>query len=120
MGFQILDASGKAISINLLDEEAAKFWGKEVKAKEYAYPQPEFTNPDNLTGLDLVKAKFRYQAWEIHNWFDIIGWAIAKQGGNWDEVRKYFDGCSTEGAFKPYFDLIAYWESKGYTPVKVS
>ena len=38
MSFQILDENNKAIPINLIDEEVAKFWNVEIDKKYYLYP----------------------------------------------------------------------------------
>jgi hypothetical protein len=81
MGFQIKDKEGNPISINVLDEEAAEFWGRPVDPKHYVSPIKEFTNPDNLEGDALAKAEFKHELDELRktNWFDKIGWAIHTQ-----------------------------------------
>ena len=78
-GFQIKNAEGVAISLNDLDIEAATFWGKKVEEKSYADPTPEFTNPDNLEGDELFRAKMKHEFSRWSNWKDQIGWYIAYQ-----------------------------------------
>lgn len=60
MGFQFKNIkTNYTYTINEIDEIAAKFWGKEVHPREYAYPG---------------EAK----SWFIHkpNWFDMLGHPI--------------------------------------------
>src|SRR4051812_38520421 len=108
MSFQIRNAQGEAIPINILDKEAAKFWGKALDPKKYAYPHLRADS----------------------NWFDILGWAIycpERYTEGWDDVKctlwviqskdlyKYIINNigeilvrSTEirDFLKPYFDLV--------------
>jgi len=58
--FQILNKEGQPISMNILDQEAAEFWQVKHDAKYYASPTEKSSS----------------------NWYDIIGWNIARQG-NW-------------------------------------
>lgn len=61
MGFMFKNIeSGKVYTINEIDEIVAKFWGKEVHPKEYAYP-----------------GEPRDGGW-LHkpNWFDMLGHPI--------------------------------------------
>lgn len=113
MSFQFKNIeSGYIYKINEIDEIAAKFWGKDVHPKEYAYPG-------------------KGDAW-VHNpnWFDIIGIAIencqymkTKWGNNpnneWDMdkvasmilFQNTLYACSTAEKIKmveflrPYIDL---------------
>lgn len=60
MGFQFKNLkTGHVYTLNEIDEIAAKFWGKEVLADEYAYPG---------------------EAWDMWshmpNWFDMLGHPI--------------------------------------------
>lgn len=86
--FQILDKEGVALTISQLDEEAAKFWGKEVHSKNYANPFPEVIPKD-----DSIKSHIEAEMHNAHNnslnWFDIIGWNVANQGNyttGWNNV----------------------------------
>lgn len=91
-----------------LDEEAAHFWDRPVDPKWYAKPE------DKLS---------------VTNWFDRIGWDISEtKAKTWNQVRdKMKADCgmmSKDGQefdiyleiMKPYFNLIKYWEDKGYLP----
>lgn len=69
--FQIHDADGKAIPINLLDAEAAAFWGKEVHKKDYANPSEP--RKEGESELDYLRRSM------TSNWFDVIGWCIGSQ-----------------------------------------
>jgi len=123
--FKIIDKNGEAVRIKKLDEEAARFWGKEVHPKKYAFPG---TSP--------------------HNWYDVIGWAIAFQGDytkGWKNVALYllqdtgisllnFRAHNVEltseedfikhirvlrEIYEPFIALINYWSDKGYEPVQI-
>lgn len=123
MAFQIHNAEGKAIGLNLLDAEAAQFWNKEVHPKEYAYP-------------------FEDEGYFPLNWFDVIGWHIDTNSANyykrydgtmnWNMVRESIligainilhDTVENieriRTLYKPFMDLITEWESKGYQPIKL-
>jgi len=138
--FRILNSNNEIIPINDLDKEAAAFWNKEVKPRYYANPTPEFTNPDNLQGIELTKAQIKHGFNESINWFDSIGWQIAnpsvKYTTGWDNIKCCLLSIHTESLalstieeqiiilksaneyVQPYFDLIDHWVSKGYIPVK--
>lgn len=68
--FQILDKEGQPVSINKIDEIAAKFWKQEPHPKSYAVPKPPSEFKDEVS--------FFFQS----NWFDAIGWNIAHQGNS--------------------------------------
>lgn len=133
--FQILDGDNKAISINLLDKEAAEFWGKEVHPKQYANPaKPREANENEI---DFLRRSM------LGNWFDIIGYQIANPlvewTSGWNNVKctlmsialvdlyKHFEDMDKtlvhiHAAWeynKPYFELIDHWESKGYQPKQI-
>ena len=145
--FQIINKEGKAISMKQLDEEAAKFWNKQIDDKYYANPSPEDTDV------------FKQQA----NWFDVVGWNIANQGNScsgWANVvasmisHMNMNFINTDGDYtnkpvelaqfessgngylslpekieisiyctlkwaKPYVDLINHFHSLGYTPKQI-
>lgn len=144
MSFQILNSNNEAISLGLLDQEAAAFWGKELKDRQYANPTPLFTNDANLQGIELTRAMARYEFSQWSNWFDMVGWNIHHPQTNyttgWDNVKcsmwavqayslyKHIFGDeehlklhieAAKAYLKPYFDLVDHWASKGYTPVQV-
>jgi hypothetical protein len=120
MPFQIRDNNNKAISLKELDKEAAEFWKVPLDEKWYATPSGAIQ--------DL-------------NWFDFIGFEIHKKSScythGWSNVKcglvkntletfallpfeNWKDKIDKKIAFlKPYFDLIDYWESKGYIPVQI-
>jgi hypothetical protein len=138
MGFQILNTEGKSISINELDAEAASFWNKPVHPKRYANPIPQ-------SEIDKSEGILKAQLETVTNWVDSIGWHINKPQiewtSGWDNIKcsmwtlsvcdwgmvimqpEFGDIASKiEGVkqyLKPYFDLIDYWKSKGYTPKQV-
>lgn len=122
MSFQILDSNGEAITLSILDEQAAVFWGKDVHPKHYATP-----NKDMVLG----------------NWFDTIGHMIHSPEdkhytSGWNNVKCSLWTCMIKGEYnksitdlfvvipeikaslKPYYELIDHWESKGYTPKQVN
>ena len=141
--FRIKTKEGESITINKLDEEAAQFWNKEIETKGYANPTPKFTNPDNLTGIELTKAEINHIRYENMNWFDFIGYEIANPSINgnetgWNKVRigllsklikpemfkKTFKQQMEDVAFfnyylNSYLKLIDHWEEKGYQPIQV-
>lgn len=92
--FKILNADGKAIPINDLDREACELWGKEYDDDEYANPfTPEpFTNPNNLEGIELTRAKIRHRIEApTLNWFDMIGSKIAfcrYSSTSWEDIKQ--------------------------------
>lgn len=117
MGFQIVNKDKEAISLNDLDKEAADFWKKELLPKSYSSPQVGFSN-----------------------WFDAIGWSIDTMrytSSGWEEVKcRMMQLLTCDFALikeeeqiirlkkankylKPYFDLIDFWISLGYEPLKV-
>jgi hypothetical protein len=126
MSFQIKN-KGVALSMHQLDAEAAKFWGKNNKEGQYATPYEE----------------------ESHlNWYDMIGWAIARQGHTtrgWkniistlyiihidtimlaskgekllaEEEEMVKDLKRIKVFLQPFIDLIQYWHDKGYEPVQI-
>jgi len=128
MGFSIVNKEQqKTLTMGELDAEAAAFWNTTVHPKYYAAPNGQ----------------------RLANWFDVIGYNIHSNetkgwGDGWKSVKmsmllvsfnhslyNYFDGKlertkmheELDGSFeyyKPYFDLIDHWESKGYIPVKVT
>lgn len=120
MSFQIHDKEGKAITLTKLDVEASEFWNKELNSRSYATPN------DRLTSL---------------SWFDSIGYNIhnpnVKYTSGWNNVKCSMLSVQTQEYgmlplekqleklkfaneyLKPYFELIDYWESLGYTPMKV-
>ena len=67
MSFEIHTKEGEAIPINMLDKEAAAFWGKEVHPKNYANPVK--IDPD-MKSIDRIRAEMS------SNWFDTIGYQI--------------------------------------------
>lgn len=144
-GFQILDAQGVALTLGQLDIEAAKFWGKKVSEKKYAYPNKEINKETNPELTDL--------AIEVHNasicgnnWKDVIGFSITQIhefSDSWDDViismmdyslikglRHSFDGFVLKQEsinslnkmlqfYAPHIQLIEYWRAKGYIPKQV-
>jgi hypothetical protein len=128
MEFQVLDKTGNAIAINELDRQAAEFWGVEVHKKRYACPKGY---GERMT-----------------NWFDIVGFAITQQGNytrGWKNVALYLLESLSERIidfdkkgikfiemdsytkkvesilefYKPFFELMTYWDECGYTPKKL-
>jgi hypothetical protein len=140
MGFQIKDKEDKPIAINILDAEAAEFWGKVPDKKWYA-------NPAKITE-DMSKLE-RYRAESDNNWFDMIGYCIHSPQlrlpyySGWKDVKnnlliKYMTSSLLKGEepndpeyvkgmfehlindhLKPYMELINHWQQKGYTPHRV-
>jgi hypothetical protein len=143
--FRVNDANGEAVDMHILDKEAAEFWGKELKEKEYANPSPIFVNTQNLEGKELMMAELDHQFYRTaSNWFDTIGYQIANprvkvnygKDPHWDNVRNdlwitqmsgYYDIEDTDELCKktiaskrylqPYLNLIKHWEDKGYVPI---
>ena len=123
MSFQILDENNKAIPINLIDEEVAKFWGVEIDKKSFACPKSD------------EKLNFRIMS---RNWFDTICYNIHSQKlENWDLILMafiepyinmkddewnkltYLEKLTEIFSWpeqKPYIDLILYWKDKKYVP----
>ena len=124
MSFQILDENNKAIPINLIDEEVAKFWNVEIDKKYYACPK---SNDEKTNRRFLAR-----------NWFDTICYIIHSQKlENWDLILMAFiepyinmkdeewnkltyieklNEIFSWPEQKPYIDLILYWKSKNYVP----
>lgn len=135
MSFEIHNPQDEAINLSELDKEAAAFWGKEAHPSNYAAPLG--SNKDDASVDEILKAM-------RGNWYDIIGWNIHHQSSNWtsgwnnikasmwsvvstsmyeyifledDTLTLHIEGA--KAYLKPYFQLIDYWESKGYKPVQV-
>jgi hypothetical protein len=139
--FQILDASGEAVTVRELDEQAARLWGKPVHDRQYANPSAPFAPEDGLEGVELARARWRHVQQEYQNWFDCIGFAIANNDvkfyGEWETVkvmiwRVQADALilgeasevqeSALGSYfylEPYMKLIDHWKSLGYKPKKI-
>lgn len=136
MGFQIKNKEGEAITIKELDKEAAEFWGKEVHPKWYANPvKPR----DGESSIDTMRREMST------NWFDCIGYQIHKPSNEdyqgWDGVKRSLWSLHSSNWYnkimvwseeealiylavvkehiQPYYELIDYWQSKGYEPYKV-
>ena len=145
--FKILNAEGKALTMEELDKDAAAFWGKEVDPEHYANPFPK------------EKGAYANALNNAKNWYDIIGWNIANQGNyttGWQNVAHTMvtetlgeclvslhkdkpikfaefvgdneihleESCETSlfytlNFYRPFIDLINHWMAKGYTPVKI-
>ena len=145
--FKILNAEGKALTMEELDKDAAAFWGKEVDPEHYANPFPK------------EKGAYANALNNAKNWYDIIGWNIANipsKNVSWYAVAHemtaeyirscimpFYDGepieiaefvgdnethleesCETSlfytlNFYRPFIDLINHWMAKGYTPVKI-
>lgn len=99
--FKVLNAEGQAIAIDDLDKEACELWGVEYRDKDYATPfiKKPFTNPDNLEGVALTRAKLIYEMDAPSlNWFDMIGAKIAYswyKAVTWSEIKtEIISGCA--------------------------
>lgn len=120
MGFQIHNKEGISLTILQLDAEVAEFWNKPIHDKNYATPKKHATSI---------------------NWFDNIGYNIHSPHVNytsgWNNVKCSLLSVQTaeygmldvetqlrklvfaNEYLKPYFELIDYWNSLGYIPVKI-
>lgn len=127
MAFEIKDKAGNAIPINTLDEEVAKFWGKEVRKKDYASPY-DYPDKSSIENIDQLRMAMAF------NWFDIIGFNIhclKKKGQvSWNlviaEIMDAFDidlhnfpslvksNHDYANFMQHYLDLIKHWDEKGY------
>ena len=117
--FQILDKNNNPIPLSELDKQAAEFWNVKLDPKWYASPTEMGSN-----------------------WYDSIGWNIANQGhytSGWKNIKISLITTAMESAayqilmkskedesiksimdwYKPYYDLIDYWESLGYQPKQI-
>ena len=125
MSFQILNKLEEPVSMKELDAEACELWNKKSDPKWYANPSPEETS--------VFK--------QASNWFDSIGYNIhnpeVTYTSGWNNVKCSLWTLHIQGLYdkpieevminievvkeylKPYYDLINYWESKGYTPVRI-
>lgn len=111
--FKVLKADGQAITINDLDREACELWGKEFDDEEYATPfkYEPFSNPDNLEGIELTRAKFRHESNKpMLNWFDMIGAKIAFSGRSsisWEDIKQeIISGVCTSYFFNKERQLV--------------
>ena len=127
----IKDKEGNRINLQVLDVDIAKLWNKKFLPEEYANPTPEFTNPDNLSGIELIKAEVKHQLNERINWYDFIKHTSDTfpegQIEYEDLINKMFTPIKREdGSFiincesqmiynKPYIDILEMWYEKGYT-----
>lgn len=121
----IKDKEGNKINLVNLDIDIAKLWNKEL-TKEYANPTPEFTNPNNLSGIELIKAEVRHKFTERMNWYDFIKHITDKfpEGQiEYEDLMKFQTGYNKPAYFKilkmwyekPYFEILEMWHNKGYT-----
>lgn len=118
MSFQILDSEKNAIKLRDLDAEVGLLWNKPIDPKYYCTPFEKRGD-----GVDAIFS-------EGVNWFDSLGWNIHFHKVNsWSEARDTYYASAGKLAkgngekyqiycqiYKPYFQLIDHWESKGYTP----
>lgn len=132
----IKDKENNRINPEVLDVDIAKLWNKEL-SKHYANPTPKFTNPDKLSGIELVKAEVEHEFNEKINWYDFIKYTSDTfpegQIKYLDLMNRMFqpimflsnapkiaDGFAIdcehqEKYIKPYFDVLEMWYEKGYT-----
>lgn len=130
--FQIHDSNGKAIAINVLDEEACKLWGTEVHKKNYAspYDKPEIKNIyfQDVQGQRMLN-EFTFWS-QRQDWFNSIAWKIAQGNTTWKGLRDDtlsiylqndipMDEIKAEPKVWGFIELIDMWESKGYIPVSM-
>ena len=129
-GFQILNAEGVAIPINKIDREVAEFWGNKCLDNEYAKPLSRDKFPEGIKGS--------LEYYQQTNWFDKIGWLIKDEWCTWKSLKGDIIACQKDliaeslfnddfmelvklfrELYKPWFDLIDHFKSKGYTPKQV-
>lgn len=131
--FQILDENKVAISLNKIDAVVAKFWGVEVQKKNYA---THITQGEDESYMSFVRREHG------SNWFDVVGFSIAKQGdytSGWRNValamledanlalisEDMVLSMNTERLenlmefYKPYIELMNHFKSLGWTPHQV-
>lgn len=113
MKFKIVSSTGKPVEINTLDEQIAQFWGKEISMRSYATPFPE-----ELERAASRKEQFLMQS---SNWFDCIGWAIARGCSSWDDVRNYIYHNVFEEEINfislSMLRAVSYLQGRGYQPL---
>lgn len=121
--FEIHDKNGNAVTLGDLDAQACFIWGKDVDPKHYAYPQHK---PEKFASY---KESFQF-AVASENWFDKIGWMIAKGETNWSKLKGailkiYLDNDIPIEELTKYPEiwgfilLINNWELKGYKAVSL-
>ncbi len=127
----IKDKENNIINPEVLDVAIAKLWNKKRLYLDYANPTPEFTNPDNLSGIELIKAEVRHKFTERMNWYDFIKHITDKFPEGQIEYEDLINNMFTpikreDGSFiinsesqmicnKPYIDILEMWYEKGYT-----
>lgn len=126
----IKDTENNRINPEVLDLDIAKLWNKEL-TKHYANPTPKFTNPDKLSGIELVKAEVEHEFNEKINWYDFIKYTSDTfpegqieyedlMNRMFTPIRRkdnlFFINCEFQMEYnKPYFDVLEMWYNKGYT-----
>ena len=124
--FQILDASGEAISMGALDREVCELWEVPVDPKYYAKPYPREHYPVGWKG-----------EWDYSgqpNWYDTIGWMIASENKSFQDILDYyadvmkeFIGRQDENGVTITLEyiypkqtlLLNTWINKGYQPKQI-
>lgn len=116
--FQILDANGKAISINSLDKEVCELVGVDVDKKHYC----------KLGKREDYDSNWDYIS-KTSNWFDTIGWLIASKGLSLQGILDYYadsmkdfigkkdeDGniITLEVIYPYHTKVLNAWINKGY------
>lgn len=141
MGFQIKNAEGEALTMGALDKEAADFWGVEVHPKYYASPNQglnwfdtigyAITDSDNYrTSYTNFGDPYKEIAWvEVANRMTLCNVSDLLVKGKRVDGKYKMQVVTPEEVvktakllsemFKPFFDLMKYWEDKGYTPHRV-
>ena len=126
----IKDKEGNRINPVDLDKDIAKLWDKKL-TKQFANPTPAFTNPDKLSGIELIRAKVKHKLNECNNWYDFIrrtSDTFPKGNIEYEDlINNMFTPIKREdGSFiinsesqmicnKPYIDILEMWYEKGYT-----
>ena len=126
----IKDKENNRINPEVLDVDIAKLWNKEL-TKHYANPTPKFTNPDKLSGIELVKAEVKHKLNERNNWYDFIKYTSDTfpegqieyedlMNRMFTPIRRvdslFIIDCEFQMEYnKPYFDVLEMWYEKGYT-----
>ena len=142
MGFTIKNNQGVGVPLKELDQDACTLWNKAHDPKWWASPIQITPRPETFGSEDEEREwdskNFKEISREMsNNWFDRVGYLIHEGADSWEKLReiyltpykkivdKYKDSPDAEKVrqvimeqppVKPVLELIALWESKGYTP----
>jgi hypothetical protein len=120
MKFGIVDKENNLIPPLILDKEVAKLWGVTQSKKNFVKPDTELVD---ISWYNLIGFAITYPSYDKNiNWKNVKISIFIYIGADiiLDPVEIQLQRiCDINIFLKPYFDVIDYFESKGYKPIKL-